>query len=228
MNEQEQPRSVFPRMVSCDALICFSHLRWSFVFQRPQHLMSRFARLLPVYFFEEPVSDPTGGKPHLVRLQARSPCWFRTYRSTSTRRRASRPIDAQRVLLDSFIARSRIARPLLWYYTPVALAFSDHLDAAATVYDCMDELTGFVGAPPQLREMEERLFRGRAWCSPAAIACMRPSGPCTRISILSRAASMRSISAAPVSALPSPRTRPRSRILGSATAASSTSAWTWT
>ena len=25
------------------ALICFSHLRWDFVFQRPQHLMTRFA-----------------------------------------------------------------------------------------------------------------------------------------------------------------------------------------
>ena len=36
-------------------LICLSHLRWNFVFQRPQHLMSRYARTRRVYFFEEPI-----------------------------------------------------------------------------------------------------------------------------------------------------------------------------
>ena len=36
-------------------LICFSHLRWNFVFQRPQHLMSRFAREMDVIFWEEPI-----------------------------------------------------------------------------------------------------------------------------------------------------------------------------
>ena len=33
-------------------LICFSHLRWNFVFQRPQHLMSRYARAHRVFFVE--------------------------------------------------------------------------------------------------------------------------------------------------------------------------------
>ena len=36
-------------------LICFSHLRWDFVFQRPQHLMCRFAREMTVIFWEEPI-----------------------------------------------------------------------------------------------------------------------------------------------------------------------------
>src|SRR5690606_36471048 len=36
-------------------LVCFSHLRWNFVYQRPQHLMSRFAREFQVLFMEEPV-----------------------------------------------------------------------------------------------------------------------------------------------------------------------------
>src|SRR5204863_8893562 len=38
-------------------LMCLSHLRWNFVFQRPQHLMSRFARDRRAYFVEEPVFD---------------------------------------------------------------------------------------------------------------------------------------------------------------------------
>jgi UDP-galactopyranose mutase len=156
MNNNESAECVFLRIASCDALICFSHLRWAFVFQRPQHLMSRFARLLPVYFIEEPVPDAPGGQPHLALerhgeiavLVPHIPADFD----------ASASVDAQRVLLDGFLARERIARPLLWYYTPIALGFSDHLDPVATVYDCMDELTAFAGASPQLREMEERLL----------------------------------------------------------------------
>src|SRR6476660_8827120 len=38
-------------------LVCLSHLRWDFVFQRPQHLMTRFASERRVFFFEEPVFD---------------------------------------------------------------------------------------------------------------------------------------------------------------------------
>src|SRR5215204_6021651 len=40
-----------------DTLICFSHLRWNFVFQRPQHLMGRFAKNRRVFFIEEPIYD---------------------------------------------------------------------------------------------------------------------------------------------------------------------------
>src|ERR1041384_8308221 len=38
-------------------LVCFSHLRWDFVYQRPQHLLSRCAQGRRVFFFEEPVYD---------------------------------------------------------------------------------------------------------------------------------------------------------------------------
>jgi hypothetical protein len=36
-------------------LICFSHLRWRFVYQRPQHLMTRFAQAMRVFYVEEPI-----------------------------------------------------------------------------------------------------------------------------------------------------------------------------
>jgi UDP-galactopyranose mutase len=49
-------------------LICFSHLRWNFVFQRPQHLMSRFAREMNVIFWEEPM---TIGRRETAYLQVR-------------------------------------------------------------------------------------------------------------------------------------------------------------
>src|SRR5688572_8603667 len=34
-------------------VICFSHLRWQFVFQRPQHLLTRCARKRRVFYIEE-------------------------------------------------------------------------------------------------------------------------------------------------------------------------------
>ena len=47
---------------------------------------------------------------------------------------------------------------MLWYYTPMALAFSAHVTAGVTVYDCMDELSAFRGAPPELVEREVELM----------------------------------------------------------------------
>ncbi len=67
--------------------------------------------------------------------------------------------DVQRDLLDDVIARDQIRPDVLWYYTPMSLRFSDHLKAPAVVYDCMDELSNFAGAPPGLREAERALLR---------------------------------------------------------------------
>jgi hypothetical protein len=62
-------------------------------------------------------------------------------------------------LVEELMRKKRIADPVLWYYTPMALAFSDGIQPRLTVYDCMDELSGFVGAPPGLVQSERELFR---------------------------------------------------------------------
>lgn len=144
------------RLEFCDAVICLSHLRWAFVFQRPQHLMTRFADSHPVFFFEEPIIDPQAGGPRLdVRQEGKVTIavpHLPEGMSDSAR------LDAQRVLLDCLIAEQDIERPVLWYYTPMSLEFSDHLVPAGCVYDCMDELTGFLGAPRRLQSLESRLL----------------------------------------------------------------------
>jgi UDP-galactopyranose mutase len=66
--------------------------------------------------------------------------------------------SALRQLLDRVVAEHAIDPAVLWYYTPMALGFSGHLKAPVTVYDCMDELSAFKGAPPILREREAHLF----------------------------------------------------------------------
>ena len=68
-------------------------------------------------------------------------------------------VSALRNLLDGYVAREGLEDAVVWYYTPMAMEFSDHLRPAVTVYDCMDELSAFLGAPPQLLEQEQALFQ---------------------------------------------------------------------
>jgi UDP-galactopyranose mutase len=60
-------------------------------------------------------------------------------------------------LVDEFFAEE-VNEFILWYYTPMALTFSRHLKPALTVYDCMDELSLFKGAPAHLQNLEKELI----------------------------------------------------------------------
>ena len=134
-------------------LICFSHLRWHFVTQRPQHLLTRCALDHRVFFWEEPYFDGEGDG-WLEVMQEDERLWVvRPHLSQHGDHDAS-----QRALLTKFLADERIRHFVRWYYTPMALGFSSHLLAEATVYDCMDELSGFLGAPKELGEREKELF----------------------------------------------------------------------
>ena len=138
------------------ALICFSHLRWHFVYQRPQHLMARFAREYRVMFVEEPVGTDAA-KPWLEShavgggIQIVVPQMPRSLTGPEAD-------SAQRALLDQLLATEGIRRPLLYYFTPLPLKFSDRISASLVVYDCMDELSGFAGAPPETVELERALL----------------------------------------------------------------------
>jgi UDP-galactopyranose mutase len=138
-------------------LICFSHLRWNFVFQRPQHLMSRFAAERRVIFWEEPEAALAGCAPALgVRTCAETGVVVVTPSLPEGMAEAEQEAVLKR-LLDGFLAGEE--RPLVrWYYTPMVLPFSRHIDSAATVYDCMDELANFSFAPPRLLALESELF----------------------------------------------------------------------
>jgi UDP-galactopyranose mutase len=60
--------------------------------------------------------------------------------------------------LNQLISAQQIDRYVLWYYTPMALPFSDHLAPSAVVYDCMDQLGAFAGAPAELADLEKALL----------------------------------------------------------------------
>ncbi len=136
-------------------LICFSHLRWDFVFQRPQHLMHRFAATHSVHVWEEPVFVPSLVQPHLeTRLAARN---LTVVTPQLAEGLSEEVVEAQlRRLLESYPPAQ--SAEVAWYYTPMMLPFSRQLEPACVVYDCMDELANFRFAHPRLLEFEGELF----------------------------------------------------------------------
>ena len=137
-------------------LICLSHLRWDFVYQRPQHLLSRFAKNRRVFFFEEPVFS--GGETHLEISPREDNLSVVIPHISHADRDNKNVVDVQRELLDDLFNSHEINRFVLWFYTPMAMDFAAHLQPQATVFDCMDELSAFKFAPPELIENERRLF----------------------------------------------------------------------
>jgi UDP-galactopyranose mutase len=136
-------------------LICLSHLRWDFVYQRPQHLLTRCAEGRRVFFFEEPVYD---GGP--LRLEVKERGRVRVVvphlpegLTSDVAREA-----AQRSMIERMLAEHGVEDYVLWYYTPMALRFTRCLRPRAVVYDCMDELSAFKGASPLLRGLESELM----------------------------------------------------------------------
>ena len=139
-------------------LLCFSHLRWDFVFQRPQHLMSRFAQDMDVVFWEEPVVIAHGQPAHVEVRQADDYPGVRIA-VPHLPEGLSMP-QAEAALTDlckAFVAG--LSGPLItWYYTPMMLPFSRGLDADAVIYDAMDELSKFRFAPDCLLALEQELI----------------------------------------------------------------------
>ncbi|WP_246859383.1 glycosyltransferase family 1 protein [Spirosoma sp. KCTC 42546] len=135
-------------------LLCFAHLRWNFVYQRPQHLLSRAAHQCRVWYIEEPVWQDK------LALDIRKVSENITVVVPQLPRGIDEPtaIRLQRQLVDQLIDQQTIIDYMTWYYTPMALPFTDHLRPKLVLYDCMDELSAFLGASPQLIEQEQRLL----------------------------------------------------------------------
>lgn len=138
-----------------DLLVCLSHLRWNFVYQRPQHLMTRAADHCDVLFWEEPVFEEADAHLRIETLPGGLEVGTPVLPLGTSPGQAR---DMQRSMLDDAIAHRRRGNLLLWYYTPMALEFSSHLQADTCVYDCMDELSAFRGAPPEMLSREAELL----------------------------------------------------------------------
>jgi len=139
-------------------LVVFSHLRWDFVFQRPQHLLSRLAATYPVVFVEEPLH--TDGEAH---LEEREPVPGVRVLRPHTPVRAPGFHDDQlpvlKALVDDWVESHVPGDYGVWFYTPMALPLMADLAPRLVIYDCMDELSAFRGAPRQMLQREQALLR---------------------------------------------------------------------
>jgi UDP-galactopyranose mutase len=140
------------------SIVAFSHLRWNFVYQRPQHLLSRLAAKRPVFFIEEPELTPEGPPrwdrssphPNLTVLKPRTPVPAPGFHADQ--------LPALEPLIAELAEELRDTSLLAWLYTPMALPLAEALSPDAMVYDCMDELSLFLGAPPELLSREAALL----------------------------------------------------------------------
>ncbi|WP_425252385.1 NAD(P)-binding protein [Janthinobacterium sp. NFX145] len=135
-------------------IIVFSHLRWNFVYQRPQQLLSRLAQFYRVVFVEEPVWDDGAS-----RLELSTPAPNVTVCQPRTPVQAPGFHDDQLAVLQPLLSQITPADdPIVWFYTPMALPLLPALHAGLVVYDCMDELAAFKNAPRQLLQREAALL----------------------------------------------------------------------
>ena len=146
-------------------LIVHSHLRWDFVWQRPQQLMTRFAVRAPVFFLEEPVFADDIATPSLkvtlphVNLYRAVPQLPSRFRESYDDAAAATRMLARTALESSGALRAMFRAPIQWFYTPMpAPIMLDAFNERGVVYDCMDELSKFRFAPPDLTSREQMLM----------------------------------------------------------------------
>lgn len=138
-------------------IVVYSHLRWNFVYQRPQHVLSRLARHRRVLFVEEPLGSAE--KPR-VEVSFPAPNVLRCVPMGSF---AAATFESEQhgvlaPLLERILTGNGYDRHVAWLYTPMAVGLARALEPAVVVYDCMDELSAFAGAPHGLLARENELF----------------------------------------------------------------------
>lgn len=138
-------------------LIVYCHLRWDFVHQRPQHLLSRLAKHWEVIFIEEPVLDDGGAWLERTR-PIPGVTVLKPHTSTAVPGFHDDQLSQLAPLIGNYLRDEGIDDFVAWLYTPMALPLLADLAPRAVVFDCMDELSFFKNAPKQLRQREAALM----------------------------------------------------------------------
>lgn len=144
-------------------IVVLSHLGWDWVWQRPQQYLSRFAQTHPVLFVETHCSEISATRVALRRVNDHPNITIAEMHLPRSRWTDGVYIDRERrralQAVLSGALQATYKNPLLWFYDPMAVvAYAGHLQERAIVYDCMDELSQFKGAPPTLIEREQKLL----------------------------------------------------------------------
>lgn len=145
---------------SAHPIIVHCHLCWDWVWQRPQQFLSRLSQRHKILFVETIGPDPELAAPlarfrqvpefpNVTILRMQFPKW---------RWDDGDYVDTERRhLVQQFLEGpgKDFVNPIQWFYDPMAVpGFAGQMGEVLTVYDCMDELSKFRGAPPQIVERE--------------------------------------------------------------------------
>ncbi|HSU55816.1 MAG TPA: glycosyltransferase [Candidatus Dormibacteraeota bacterium] len=145
-------------------IIVHSHLCWDWVWQRPQQFVSRLSKRHKILFVETVAPDPAlvvpaarfrqvEKYPNTTILTVQFPAW---------RWGDGAYVDSERRrIVQQFVAGpgSEFENPVQWFYDPMAVpAFAGQMGERLTVYDCMDELSRFRCAPPEMSVREAKLL----------------------------------------------------------------------
>ena len=145
-------------------ILVHCHLRWDFVWQRPQQIFSRLARHHRILFLEDPIDGEgqprlliTAPQSNIVRVVPVLPGCGATM-SVDQQSEATLGLLEQ-ALMTHPLLKAQFINPIQWFYSPMsAKVFMDKFDAIAVVYDCMDELANFKFAPADLGQREDALI----------------------------------------------------------------------
>jgi glycosyltransferase involved in cell wall biosynthesis len=146
-------------------IIVHCHLRWEGVWQRPQQFLSRLSQRHPILFIEGPILHDKNEAPTFELLpvaQYPNVTVMRTHFPAS-RFQNGAWVDAERLrLLKEAMngpLKGRFECAVQWFYDPMAApCFIGKIGERAVVYDCMDELSQFKFAPPEIVAREKVLL----------------------------------------------------------------------
>jgi len=141
-----------------NTLVVFSHLRWNFVYQRPQHLLARLALRWRVIFIEEPMLKAERNELERFEPAPNVEVW-RPHVTGDAPGFHDDHLPAMQRLVSNAMRAQGVEDYWVWFYTPMALPLAAGLSPRGVVYDCMDELAAFKHAPRQLVQRENALFK---------------------------------------------------------------------
>jgi UDP-galactopyranose mutase len=127
------------------------------VFQRPQHLLTRFSKDYRVYFVEEPIFNAARNE-YIIDQNKDHPNLFVVVPHIKTGTPEEERNLIMKELMNELILKENMNHYISWYYSPMSLYWSEHLSPEMIVYDCMDELSAFKFAPIELKKKEIELM----------------------------------------------------------------------
>jgi len=142
-------------------MVVHCHLRWEGVWQRPQQLLSRMARRRRIVFIEEPMFLPPGHTPDLKVWEANGLTLVQPHVPEQQEHLPAISAANRQIIRDlvgPFLRERGFCGGIRWHYAPMAVYMRDLCGSGTVVYDCMDELSAFRGAPPELIERERELM----------------------------------------------------------------------